>query len=377
MREEWISILISQGEDADYLEKLSNKEIYRAFMGQQGEVANKKRAEEEEKARQKSRRAIAFNKRTHEERKVMMEFLKARGESGKRLCPMNFMNLQDLYRQVKKEEEERLKKTNLLKRADTSTEERKSKKPKYKPLVSPPSVQQVPSYTARLPSSTPKESKSSHPAPSHQQPPKKKIKPSTISEDSSMIVQWIYSDPDQWFEVFRGEKILELGEAHKSENESGRHLLLIIKHYFNPSKDVLIDAKPLQSHFPLVKWSYNAAKDEYTLEDVKGYKMRCSSKAIFSMLRRDIKSLSEIPFDNPSKDPRGYETAMILLFAADQQLCCGYALSAEVQRLLMIVFSAASNIDAADRQIIRNLDFTTDISSATLTHLLAEGMLLV
>ncbi|KAI3773831.1 hypothetical protein L1987_48367 [Smallanthus sonchifolius] len=34
MREQWVKALVSQGEDADYLEKLSNKEIYRAFMGQ-------------------------------------------------------------------------------------------------------------------------------------------------------------------------------------------------------------------------------------------------------------------------------------------------------------------------------------------------------
>ncbi|KAI3815779.1 hypothetical protein L1987_15461 [Smallanthus sonchifolius] len=104
MREEWIEALISQGEDEDYLEKLSNKEIYRAFMGQQDQLGNKKRAEEEEKAKQKSKKTIAFNKRTHEERKVMIDFLKARGESGKRLGPMSFMNLQALYFKVKKEE---------------------------------------------------------------------------------------------------------------------------------------------------------------------------------------------------------------------------------------------------------------------------------
>ncbi|KAI3819637.1 hypothetical protein L1987_13478 [Smallanthus sonchifolius] len=76
LREEWTEALISQGEDADYLEKLSNKEIYRAFMGQQGELAKKKKDEEKEKARQKSKRAIALNQRTHEERKVMIDFLK-------------------------------------------------------------------------------------------------------------------------------------------------------------------------------------------------------------------------------------------------------------------------------------------------------------
>ncbi|KAI3810764.1 hypothetical protein L1987_20386 [Smallanthus sonchifolius] len=50
-REEWVKTLVSQGEDADYLEKHSTKEIYRAFMGQQGQLARKKKAEEEEKAK--------------------------------------------------------------------------------------------------------------------------------------------------------------------------------------------------------------------------------------------------------------------------------------------------------------------------------------
>ncbi|KAI3742284.1 hypothetical protein L1987_59964 [Smallanthus sonchifolius] len=245
-----------------------------------------------------------------EEEEVMMDFLKARGESRKRLGPMNFINLQALYRQVKKEEEERLKN----KRASTTAEERKLKKPKTESLVHPPSIQQITSPSPRLSSSTPKESKSSHPAPSHLQPPKKKTKPPTTFEESRKIVQWFNSDPDQWYEVFRGEvekkrsiyrsvdevmqlldsdlpKILELGEAHEPDNESERHLLLIIKHYFNPSKDVFINSKPLQSHFPLVKWSYNAVNDEYTLVDIQGYKMRCSSKAIFSMTSKDIKSL--------------------------------------------------------------------------------------
>ncbi|KAI3815566.1 hypothetical protein L1987_15237 [Smallanthus sonchifolius] len=62
IREEWIEALISQGEDVDYLEKLSTKEIYRAFMGQQGLLANKKRAKEEEKAKQKSRRPLPSTK---------------------------------------------------------------------------------------------------------------------------------------------------------------------------------------------------------------------------------------------------------------------------------------------------------------------------
>ncbi|KAI3808129.1 hypothetical protein L1987_24072 [Smallanthus sonchifolius] len=42
MREEWVKALVSQGEDAVYLDKLSNKEVYRAFMGQQGQLAKKK-----------------------------------------------------------------------------------------------------------------------------------------------------------------------------------------------------------------------------------------------------------------------------------------------------------------------------------------------
>ncbi|KAI3825730.1 hypothetical protein L1987_07325 [Smallanthus sonchifolius] len=77
-RSEWIQALTDLGEDGDYLEKSSNKELYRAYMGQPGKLAKKKRAEEEEKAREKSRKVIALNKRTHEERKVMMDFLKAR-----------------------------------------------------------------------------------------------------------------------------------------------------------------------------------------------------------------------------------------------------------------------------------------------------------
>ncbi|KAI3712380.1 hypothetical protein L1987_70934 [Smallanthus sonchifolius] len=163
MREEWVKALVSQCEDADYLEKLSNKEIYKAFMGQQGQLAKKKKAEEEEKAKQKSKKTIAFNKRTHEERKIMIDFLKARGESGKRLCPMNFMNLQALYFKVKKDEEERLEKIGSKKR-----------------LL-----------------------------------------------DSDL------------------QRMMELGEANEPENEGGRHLLLVFKHYFNPSKDEIIDVKPL------------------------------------------------------------------------------------------------------------------------------------
>ncbi|KAI3821578.1 hypothetical protein L1987_09146 [Smallanthus sonchifolius] len=164
MREEWIEALISQGEDADYLEKLSNKEIYRVFMGQQCQLATKKRAEEKEK-------------------------------------------------------------TSLLSI--------------HKVQILPPS----------------------------QQPSKKKTKPTITLEDSREIIVWFYNNQDKWFEVFRGKeelkrsvyksvdevlqlpdsdlrKMMELGEAHKKENEGGRHLLLVIKHHFNPSKDVIIDAKP-------------------------------------------------------------------------------------------------------------------------------------
>ncbi|KAI3744534.1 hypothetical protein L1987_57617 [Smallanthus sonchifolius] len=316
MREEWIAALISQGEDADYLEKLSNKEIYRPFMGQQGQLANKKRDEEEEKAKQKSKKIIAFNIRTHEERKVMTDFLKARGESGKRLGPMSFMNLQALYSKVKKEEEERLGKTDSKKRVITQTAEHKSKKPKPSPSSTTSSSHHTSTLHSRPHSSLPTHSKSLHPAPPHQQLSKKKTKPTITPEDSREIV----SDSDL-------RRILELGESHKPENEGGRHLLLAIKHHFNPSKDVIIDAKPLQSHSPFTR-----------------QKMICSSKAIFKMPRKDIKTLSELPLNNPSQDPRGYEIDKLLrislsdakvaanrqiirscgqlCLAADQQHCC-------------------------------------------------------
>ncbi|KAI3810884.1 hypothetical protein L1987_20507 [Smallanthus sonchifolius] len=48
------------------------------------------------------------------------------------------------------------------------------------------------------------------------------------------------------------QRMMELGEAHEPENDSERHLLLVIKHHFNPSKDVVIDVKPLQSYYPFV-----------------------------------------------------------------------------------------------------------------------------
>ncbi|KAI3807830.1 hypothetical protein L1987_23765 [Smallanthus sonchifolius] len=336
MREEWIAALISQGEDADYLEKLSNKEIYRAVMGQQGQLANKKRDEdEEEKAKQKSKKTIAFNIRTHEERKVMTDFLKARGESGKRLGPMSFMNLQALYSKVKKEEEEILGKTGSKKRVITQTAEHKSKKPKPSPSSTTSSSHHTSTLQPRPHSSLPIKSKSLHPTPPHQQPSKKKTKPTITPEDSREIVVWFYNTQDKWFEVFRGKeklkrsiyksvdevlqlpdsdlrRILELGEAYKPENECGRHLLLAIKHHFNPSKDVIIDVKPLQSHSPFTSWSFKADTNEFILIDVKGQNMICSSKAIFKMPSKDIKTLSELTLNDPSQDPRGYEVERIV-----------------------------------------------------------------
>ncbi|KAI3774243.1 hypothetical protein L1987_48790 [Smallanthus sonchifolius] len=329
MIEEWVKALVSQGEDADYLEKLSNKEIYRAFMGQQGQLAKKKQAEEEEKAKHKSKKTIAFNKRTHEERKVMIDFLKARGESGKRLGSINFMNLQALYVKFKKDEEEILEKKGSKKRVNIQEEERKSEKPNTS------SIQQPSTLLPKPPSSHPSKSKSTHPAPTHQQPPKKKNKPTSKPEDSREIIRWSYSPEDQWFEVFRGRteakrsiytsvdevlqlpdsdprRMIELGESSEPENEGGRHLLLEIRHYFNPSKDEIIDAKPLQSHTPFISWSYNAENNEFTLIDVKGQKMRCSSKAIFKMASKDIKTLSELPLNNPSKEQKGYEVERIV-----------------------------------------------------------------
>ncbi|KAI3810740.1 hypothetical protein L1987_20362 [Smallanthus sonchifolius] len=273
MRKEWIEALISQGEDAGYLEKLSNKEIYRAFMGQQGHLVTKKRVEEEEKAKQKSNKTIAFNRRTHEERKVMIDFLKARGESGKRLGPMSFMNQQALYFKVKKEEEERRGKKGSKKRVINQEDERKQKKPKPSPSSTTSSIQQPSTLNPRPPSSPPTKSKSFHPAPPHQQPSKKKTKPTITPEDSREIIVWFYNSQDKWFEVFRGKeelkrsvyisvdevlqlpdsdlrKMMESGEAQKAENEGGIHILLVIKHHFNPSKDVIIDAKPIQTHSP-------------------------------------------------------------------------------------------------------------------------------
>ncbi|KAI3784191.1 hypothetical protein L1987_43285 [Smallanthus sonchifolius] len=307
MREEWVKALVSQGEDADYLEKLSNKEVYRAFMGQQGQLAKKKQAEEEEKAKQKSKKTIAFNKRTHEERKVMIDFLKARGESGQRL------------------------------------------------------VQQPSTLLPKPSTPPPKNSKPSHPAPTHQQPPLKKSKPTPKPEDSRDIVDWVYNPQDQRFEIFRGrnerrrsiyksvdevlqlpdsdlDRILELGEAHKPANEGGKLLVLAIKHCFNPSKDVIIDIKLLKSHSPFVSWSYNADLDEFTLTDVRKQKMICSSKTIYKMPHKDIKTLYALPLNNPSNDPRGYEAYQ----QHSTHVAADRLISSIQHMLLLIGLSAAS-----------------------------------
>ncbi|KAI3827897.1 hypothetical protein L1987_01986 [Smallanthus sonchifolius] len=259
----------------------------------------------------------------------MIDFLKARGENGKRLGPMNFINLQVLYFKVKKDEEERVGKKGSKKRVPIlEEEETKEKKPKPSPSPTSSSVQQ--------PSTPPpKNSKPSHPAPTHQHSPLKKSKPTPKPEDSRDIVDWVYNPQDQRFEIFRGRterrrsiyksvdeilqlpdsdlgRILELGEAHEPANEGGKLLVLAIKHYFNPSKDVIIDIKPFKSHSPFVSWSYNADLYEFTLTDVRKQKMRCSSKTIYKMPNKGIKTLSALPLNNPSKDPRGYEVERIV-----------------------------------------------------------------
>ncbi|KAI3744804.1 hypothetical protein L1987_57897 [Smallanthus sonchifolius] len=187
---------------------------------------------------------------------------------------MSFMNLQALYFKVKKEEEERLGKKGSKKRVINQQDERKEKKPKPSPSSTTSSIQQPSTLNPRPPSSPPTKSKSFHPAPPHQQPSNKKTKPTITPEDSREIIGWFYNSQDKWFEVFRGKeelkrsaykfvdevlqfpdsdlrKMMELGEAHKPENEGGRHLVLVIKHHFNPSKDVVTDTKPIL-HSPVV-----------------------------------------------------------------------------------------------------------------------------
>ncbi|KAI3676270.1 hypothetical protein L1987_85874 [Smallanthus sonchifolius] len=335
-------------------------------MGQQGQLAKKKRAKEEEKARQKSKKAIALNQRTHEEKKVMTDFLKARGESGRRLGPMTFMNLQALYRQVKKEEEERLGKKVFKTRVTEKEDKRPVKKQKTSAPDTTSTIQKPSTNTPKPSSPPPKKSKPSHLAPSHQQPLRKKSKPTPKPEDSRDIVDWFYSSQDQWFEIFRGRterkrsvyksidevlqlpdsdlsRILEMDEAHEPANEGGKRLTLAIKHHFNPSKDVIIDIKPLQSHYPFVNWSYNADLDEFTLTDVKKQQMRCSSKTIFKMPSKDIKTLSELPLNNPIKDPRGYEVARIAYQQRSTKVVADRLISGVQHLLLLIGLSAALN----------------------------------
>ncbi|KAI3808128.1 hypothetical protein L1987_24071 [Smallanthus sonchifolius] len=249
---------------------------------------------------------------------------------------MNFMNLQALYFKVKKDEEERLGKKGSKKRVPIQEEEEtKAKKPNPSPTPTSSSVQQPYTLLPKPSTPPPKKSKPFHPAPTHQQPPLKKSKPTPKPEDSRDIVDWVYNPQDQRFEIFRGRterrrsihrsvdevlqlpdsdlgRILELSKAHEPANEGGKLLVLAIKHYFNPSKDEIIDIKPLKSHSPFVSWSYNADLDEFTLTDVRKQTMRCSSKIIYKMPHKDIKTLSALPLNNPSKDPRGYEVERIV-----------------------------------------------------------------
>ncbi|KAI3784267.1 hypothetical protein L1987_43362 [Smallanthus sonchifolius] len=219
----------------------------------------------------------------------MIDFLKARGGSGKRLGPMNFMNLQALYLKVKKEEEERLEKKGSKKRVIIQEEERKTKKPKPYPSPNTSSIKQPSTLHPRPPSSPP-------------------------SKGRTEVKRLIYTSVEEVLQLPDSDlrRMMELGEVNEPMNEGGRHLLLTIKHHFNPSRDEILDVKPLQSHSPFISWSYNAEKDEFTLTDVKGQNMRCSSKAIFKMASKDIKTLSELPLNNPSKDQRGYEVERIV-----------------------------------------------------------------
>ncbi|KAI3810666.1 hypothetical protein L1987_20288 [Smallanthus sonchifolius] len=152
-----------------------------------------------------------------------------------------------------------------------------------------------------------------------------------------------------------------MGEAHEPTNEGGKRLMLAIKHHFNPSKDVIIDIKPLQSHSPFVSWSYNADVDEFTLTDVKKQQMRCLSKKIFKMPSKDIKTLSELPLKNPSKDPRGYEayqqrSTLIVadrLISSVQHLMLLTGLSAAFNRsvLMLILILVADSLVLEDKSL--------------------------
>ncbi|KAI3818188.1 hypothetical protein L1987_11991 [Smallanthus sonchifolius] len=65
--------------------------------------------------------------------------------------------------------------------------------------------------------------------------------------------------------------------------------------------------------------------------------MRCSSKTIYKMPNKDIKTLSALPLNNPSKDPRGYEAYQqhSTLVAADRLI------NSVQHKLLLIGLSAA------------------------------------
>ncbi|KAI3704153.1 hypothetical protein L1987_74368 [Smallanthus sonchifolius] len=136
--------------------------------------------------------------------------------------------------------------------------------------------------------------------------------------------------------------------------------MLAIKHYFNPSKDVIIDIKPLKSHSPFVSWSYNADLDEFTLTVVRKQKMRCSSKTIYKMSHKDIKTLSTLPLNNPSKDPRGYEVERIVshMQMLQQQI--------DADRLISsIIFILAADSCVPRRQIVA-ADYPCQASLKTL-----------
>ncbi|KAI3725209.1 hypothetical protein L1987_64987 [Smallanthus sonchifolius] len=129
-------------------------------------------------------------------------------------------------------------------------------------------------------------------------------------------------------------RIMELGEAHEPENEGGMHL-----------------------------WAYNAAKDEFTITAVRGQQMRCYSKAIFKMPSKDIKSLSELPLDNPINYPRGYELLRISLsaadscFPADEHFCRGQPyllktrvaadrLLSNIKHLMLLISKSSAALDS-------------------------------
>ncbi|KAI3802088.1 hypothetical protein L1987_30213 [Smallanthus sonchifolius] len=321
MREEWTDALISQGEDADYLEKLSNKEIYRAFMGQQGYDGLPEGYRREWKE--------ARSHELYEPASLICQSQEGRGrEIG----------------------EDKIKEW-----VNTQTDDIKQKKTKPTPSSTPSLSNNLPLSLLDLPPLHPKSPNpftqllliNSLPRRKPNLQPQQNIQKKLLPGSIAIKINGLRF-------LGEGQRIMELGEAHEPENECGRHLLLVIKHHFNPSKDVI------------------------------GQKMRCSSKAIFSMPSKDIKSLSELPLDNPSKDPRGYETARIVthmqkLQQQQQTTAADSTILLLTNKLLRIRLASQQHqtLDVADRQIINIFDFATDTSATTLTHLSAEGMLLV